>query len=278
MPPSLVPVRTWGDIFLSWLTSSMATLLLAACLDLPLFFRFQYLMSFVGARLPAQYGWILSSPPIIIAFRGRLLTKVMAAPSNLFGRVQRFNATKKHTRRIIDWMRFHSRQMRHFPSTRVKRWAHAKGFVCWYRCRATRHFVTTPKRGLRWLVMRNLQLKAYATMNKTMWQSMLADWTLLDTRRPDIGTTKGCSDRIIVHCPFSFLNNSRYCPTRSTIISSKVLNLIPSTSFALLGSNLIIASGVEPSFGIRPSFTASEKCFCTYSLMLLNCYIELALG
>lgn len=40
---------------------------------------FQYLMSFAGARLPAQHGWILSSPPIIVAFRGRLLTKVMAA-------------------------------------------------------------------------------------------------------------------------------------------------------------------------------------------------------
>ncbi|KAK6000634.1 hypothetical protein QM012_003359 [Aureobasidium pullulans] len=38
---------------------------------------FQYLMSFIGARLPAQHGWILTSPPIIIAFRGKLLTKVM---------------------------------------------------------------------------------------------------------------------------------------------------------------------------------------------------------
>ncbi|THX72977.1 hypothetical protein D6D04_08780 [Aureobasidium pullulans] len=37
---------------------------------------FQFLMSFVGARLPARHGWILSSPPIIIAFRGRLLSKV----------------------------------------------------------------------------------------------------------------------------------------------------------------------------------------------------------
>ncbi|KAH0160911.1 hypothetical protein KCU67_g6547, partial [Aureobasidium melanogenum] len=38
---------------------------------------FQYLMSFIGARLPAQHGWLLTSPPIIIAFRGKLLTKVM---------------------------------------------------------------------------------------------------------------------------------------------------------------------------------------------------------
>ncbi|THY85960.1 hypothetical protein D6C93_08043 [Aureobasidium pullulans] len=37
---------------------------------------FQFLMSFIGARLPARHGWILSSPPIIIAFRGRLLSKV----------------------------------------------------------------------------------------------------------------------------------------------------------------------------------------------------------
>lgn len=40
---------------------------------------FQFLMSFIGARLPARHGWILSSPPIIIAFRGQLLSKVMAA-------------------------------------------------------------------------------------------------------------------------------------------------------------------------------------------------------
>jgi uncharacterized membrane protein YcaP (DUF421 family) len=39
---------------------------------------FQYLMSFIGARLPSQHAWILSSPPIIIAFRGKLLTKVMS--------------------------------------------------------------------------------------------------------------------------------------------------------------------------------------------------------
>ncbi|KAG9623100.1 putative ferulic acid Esterase/Feruloyl esterase precursor, partial [Aureobasidium melanogenum] len=42
---------------------------------------FQYLMSFIGARLPSQHGWILTSPPIIIAFRGKLLTKVMLISS-----------------------------------------------------------------------------------------------------------------------------------------------------------------------------------------------------
>lgn len=38
---------------------------------------FQYLTSFVGCRLPSRLEWMLSSPPLVIAFRGRLLTKVL---------------------------------------------------------------------------------------------------------------------------------------------------------------------------------------------------------
>jgi len=39
---------------------------------------FQYLTSFVGARLPDHRQWLMSSPPLIIAFRGKLLSKLIA--------------------------------------------------------------------------------------------------------------------------------------------------------------------------------------------------------
>ncbi|CAD0107919.1 unnamed protein product [Aureobasidium uvarum] len=51
--------------------------LVRGMLSLATILGFQYLMSFVGSRLPSKHGWLLTSPPIMIAFRGKLLTKVM---------------------------------------------------------------------------------------------------------------------------------------------------------------------------------------------------------
>jgi uncharacterized membrane protein YcaP (DUF421 family) len=39
---------------------------------------FQYLTSYVGAHLPQRHAWLLTSPPIVIAFRGKLLYKIMS--------------------------------------------------------------------------------------------------------------------------------------------------------------------------------------------------------
>lgn len=43
---------------------------------------FQWLSSLLGAHLPlapSRFSYLLASPPIVIAFRGRLLTKVMSS-------------------------------------------------------------------------------------------------------------------------------------------------------------------------------------------------------